>query len=188
MREEPLQGLLSRVRQGDPAAAEQLVSAFGPGLHRAVHQALPDRARPRFDAADVVQSVWVRVLSGLRAGVWHFADDARLRAFLTKVALRRLISRVRHHFPAARPEQADVPLDGLPAAEQPRPSEMAQAAELWERLLALCPPAHHNILWLRRSGCGPEEISRRTGLHEGSVRRVLRQLARQLALEQEPPV
>jgi RNA polymerase sigma-70 factor (ECF subfamily) len=59
---------------------------------------------------------------------------------------------------------------------------------LWERLLELCPPAHHDILWLRRSGCGPEEISRRTGLHEGSVRRVLRQLARRLALEQGSPV
>ena len=189
MSEEALEGLLSRVRRGDPDAAEQLVSAFGPGLHRTVHRALPDRARPRFDASDVVQSVWVRVLSGLRAGVWHFPDDARLRAFLTKVALRRLISRMRHHFPAARPEQASgVDLDGLPAAQQPRPSEVAQAVELWERLLALCPPAHHDVLWLRRSGCGPEEIARRTGLHEGSVRRILRQLARQLALEQDPTV
>ena len=183
MNGEPLQRLLSRVRQGEESAAEQLVTAFGPGMHRAVHRALPDRARPRFDSIDVVQSVWVRVLAGLRAGAWQFADGARLRAFLTKVALRRLIARLRHHFPAARPEQANgIDLDGLPAEEQPRPSEVAQAEELWERLLALCPPEHHHILALRRSGLGPCEIARRTGLHEGSVRRVLRKLARRLAL------
>jgi RNA polymerase sigma-70 factor (ECF subfamily) len=135
----------------------------------------------------VVQSVWVRVLAGLRAGAWHFADSARLGAFLAKVARRRLISRIRHHFPSSeRPQAAGVDLDGLPAAETPRPSEVAQAAELWERMLALCPPQHHDILRLRRTGLGLEEIARRTGLHEGSVRRILRQLARRLALSQEP--
>jgi RNA polymerase sigma-70 factor (ECF subfamily) len=77
-------------------------------------------------------------------------------------------------------------LEGVPAAHEPRPSEVAQAGELWERMLALCPPEHHEVLRLRRQGVLLTEIASRTGLHEGSVRRILRQLARQLALDQEP--
>ena len=53
-------------------------------------------------------------------------------------------------------------------------------------MLELCPPEHHDVLRLRREGLRLEDIASLTGLHEGSVRRILRQLARQLALAQEP--
>ena len=74
----------------------------------------------------------------------------------------------------------------LPPAAQPRPSEFVQAEDLWERMLALCPPGHHDLLRLKRQGLPLAEIAARTGLHEGSVRRVLRQLARQLAFTTPP--
>ena len=35
---------------------------------------------------------------------------------------------------------------------RPRPSEEAEAADLWERMLAHCPPEHRSILTLRRQG------------------------------------
>jgi DNA-binding IclR family transcriptional regulator len=53
-------------------------------------------------------------------------------------------------------------------------------------MLALCPPAHHAVLELKRQGFTLMEVAKRTGLHEGSVRRILRQLARQLAVKQQP--
>src|SRR5947209_1461271 len=59
-------------------------------------------------------------------------------------------------------------------------------ADLLQRMLALCPPAHHELLQLKRRGLTLVEIAQRTGLHEGSVRRILRQLARQMAVKQEP--
>jgi RNA polymerase sigma-70 factor (ECF subfamily) len=71
------------------------------------------------------------------------------------------------------------------AAGQPRPSEVAQAGELWDRMLALCPADHHEVLRLRRSGLPLMEVAARTGMHEGSVRRILRRLARRLSVE--PP-
>jgi RNA polymerase sigma-70 factor (ECF subfamily) len=183
---EPLAPLLERVRLGDPLAANELVADHGPHLRKVIHGSLPDRARPRFDSVDVVQSVWVHVLKGLRSGAWHFPDRAHLRAFLIKVARRRLISRLRRHLPAAERESGPSDLDALPARAQPRPSELTQAAELWERLLALCPADHHEVLRLRAQGLPLEEVARRTGLHEGSVRRILRRLARQLTLERAP--
>jgi RNA polymerase sigma factor (sigma-70 family) len=187
MTAETLEALLAKLGRGDRAAAEQVFVAYEPYLRMVVRRHLTGRLRTKCDSADVVQSVWVHVLNGLRECRWHFADRPRLQAFLARVARRRLTSRFRrHHAALEREEASDASLDGLPAAGQPRPSEVAQAEELWQRMLALCPPEHHELLRLRRIGLHLAEIASRTGMHEGSVRRILRRLARQLALRCEP--
>ena len=184
---EPLDVLLDRLRDGDETVAGQIVADYEPYLRMVVRRCLPDRLRAKFDSLDVVQSVWVHVLHALRGRAWQVADRARLRALLVTVARRRLVSRYRHHRAAVEREQAGGDgLEGLPEPREPRPSEVAVADELWQRMLALCPPEHHDLLRLRREGLLLHEIAARTGMHEGSVRRVLRRLARQLALGQEP--
>jgi DNA-directed RNA polymerase specialized sigma24 family protein len=98
-----------------------------------------------------------------------------------------LIDRIRQHQKARQREEplseADEQL-GLPSP-QPCPNEVAQAADLWERILAHCPPEHRPILGLRRQGYSLAEIGERTGLHPDSIRRILRTLARQLAFEDQ---
>lgn len=184
---EPLDLLLDCLRRGDDAAVEAIVTDYEPYLRMLVRRSLPAPLRAKFDSLDVVQSVWVHVLLGLRDGVWEVPDRERLRALLVTVARRRLVSRYRHHRSAVeREEPGGADLEGLPARREPQPSEVAQAGELWDRMLALCPPEHHQLLRLRRQGLLLHEIAARTGMHEGSVRRVLRQLARQLALQREP--
>jgi RNA polymerase sigma-70 factor (ECF subfamily) len=179
--------LLERMVQGDAAAAEEVLAGYEPYLRLVVRRHLSDQLRAKFDSADVVQSVWVHALHALRQGSWRLVNRQGLRALLATVARRRLVSRYRHHRPALDREQpAWEDLQLLPAHHQPRPSELAQANELWERMLALCPQANHELLHLRRQGLGLEEIAQRVGMHEGSVRRILRRLARQLALRQEP--
>ena len=64
------------------------------------------------------------------------------------------------------------------------PSEVARGNELWDQLLALCPPAHHELLNLKRQGLPLAEIAARTGLHPSSVRRILYDLAKRLAVAQ----
>jgi DNA-directed RNA polymerase specialized sigma24 family protein len=49
-------------------------------------------------------------------------------------------------------------------------------------MLEECPPAHREILILKRQGLLLSEIAARTGLHEGSIRRILYDLARRLAI------
>jgi RNA polymerase sigma-70 factor (ECF subfamily) len=187
MNAEPLDVLLERLGDGDPAAAEQVFRDYEPYLRMVVRRHLPARLRSRFDSVDVVQSVWVHVLHGLHASGWRFLDRAHLRAFLVTITRRRLTSRFRHHRRALEREQpGPTDLDVLPAPRQPRPSEIVQAEDLWERMLALSPPAHRELLRLRRQGLALGEVAARTGMHEGSVRRILRRLARQLALRQEP--
>jgi RNA polymerase sigma-70 factor (ECF subfamily) len=184
---EPLDVLLDRLRDGDETVAGQIVADYEPYLRMVVRRCLPDRLRAKFDSLDVVQSVWVHVLHALRGRAWQVADRARLQALLVTVARRRLVSRYRHHRAAVEREQpGGDALQGLPEPRESRPSEVAVADELWQRMLALCPPEHHDLLRLRREGLLLHEIAARTGMHEGSVRRVLRRLARQLALGQEP--
>jgi RNA polymerase sigma-70 factor (ECF subfamily) len=184
---EPLDRLLDRLQDGDEAAAGQIVADYEPYLRLVVRRCLPDRLRAKFDSLDVVQSVWVHVLHALRGRAWQVADREHLRALLVTVARRRLVSRYRHHRAAAERERpGDDSLEWLPEPREPRPSEVAVADELWQRMLALCPPEHHDLLRLRREGLLLHEIAERTGMHEGSVRRVLRRLARQLALGREP--
>jgi hypothetical protein len=58
---------------------------------------------------------------------------------------------------------------------------VVQAEDLWEQMLALCPPAHHELLRLKQRGLPVAEIAARSGLHESSVRRILYDLERRFA-------
>jgi RNA polymerase sigma factor (sigma-70 family) len=185
MSDEHLDELIQRLNDGDIDAAERAFLAYEPYLRMAVRRQLNGPLRSKLDSMDIVQSVWADVLCGFREAGWRFADRAHLRAFLTRVACNRLIDRRRQHHRALEREQplTEVSPKDLPRSSQPRPSEVAQVHELWERMLENCPPDHREILMLRRQGLPLTEIAARSGLHEGSVRRILYKLARRLAVD-----
>jgi RNA polymerase sigma-70 factor (ECF subfamily) len=179
-----LDELIERLNEGDLAAAEKAFLAYEPYLRIAIRRQLSGPLRSKLDSRDVLQSVWADVLYRFREAGWRFADRAHLRAFLLKVARNRLIDRRREHHRAIEHERPLGELQGheLPSSGQPRPSEVVQGEELWQRMLASCPPAHREILQLKREGFPLAEIATRTGLHEGSIRRILYNLASRLAV------
>jgi RNA polymerase sigma factor (sigma-70 family) len=180
---EPLNRLLEQLENGNMAAAGELFRAFEPYLRKVIRRRLPAAFRAKFDSSDILQSVWADVLRGLRKGDWHFEDIDHLRGFLFIVTRNRLVDRIRAHGEAVLLEkplfQADE--EPLPISPQPGPGELAQADDLWRRLLLLCPPAYRPILALKSQGFSLLEIAQRTGLHPDSIRRILRTLARRLA-------
>jgi RNA polymerase sigma-70 factor (ECF subfamily) len=147
-----------------------------------VRRHLSPPLRAKFDSGDVVQSVWVHVLKGFREVGWRFADAAHLRAFLVQLTHHRFIDRLRRHRRALACEEplAEGGFEDVLPAGDPQPHDVLQADELWEQLLELCPPAHRELLRLKRDGALTAEVAARTGLHEGSVRRILNTLARRL--------
>jgi RNA polymerase sigma-70 factor (ECF subfamily) len=176
--------LLEKLNRGDSGAVAEAFREYAPYLRLVIRRQMPARYRGKFDSSDVVQSVWADVVEGLKHDGWRFRDDAQVRAFLARIARNRLIDRLRHHQNALsheRPIQEADP-EWLPESGQPRPSEVMQAEELWQRLQTLCPPAHREVLRLKRQGLPLAAIAASTGLHEGSVRRILYDLARRLAL------
>jgi RNA polymerase sigma-70 factor (ECF subfamily) len=189
MNADSLDTLLERLTSGDIAAAEEAFLTFEPVLRVMVRRWLTPRLRSKFDSMDIVQSAWADVLKGFYAEGWRFNDRDHLRAYLARVTYNHFAKNCRQNSRAMRFEQ---PLPGgesvgLPPADQPRPSEFAQADELWELLLGLCPPAHRGLLDLKRQGFSLADIAARTGLHESSVRRILYDLARRLAAVRGEP-
>ena len=187
MAEPPADALIDQLARGDMRAAGALFDAYAPYLRALVRRQLSDQLRAKFDSADVVQSVWVQVVRRLGRDGWSVDDEARLRGLLATIARRRLLTRVRQLSAGVAAEKAGPDeAEAVPDDGRPRPSEEVQAQELWTTMLDLCPPEHHPVLILRREGLPLAEIAARTGLHEGSVRRILRRLARELALRAEP--
>jgi len=184
MNADSLKNLLDELTRGDAHAAEQVFLAYEPILRMVVRRQLPARLRSKFDSVDIVQSVWADLVKGFREAGWRFADVAHLQSFLIKMTRHRFIDFVRRHKVETSREET-APVESAPCARNPRPSQVILADELWERMLAICPPAHRELLRLKRLGLSAREISDRTGLHEDSVHRVLRNLARHIAFRSQ---
>lgn len=182
--EDSLERWIGRLNGGDVGAMEQVFRAYEPYLRIAIRRKLSRQLRSKVDSEDIVQSAFADVLGGFRRGGWHFDDRAQLFAFLRKVAWRRLADRYEKHRPGLEREQPlpEASFQGHPPSNLPRPSQVAQGRELEERALQSCPPAHREIVRLRMEGLRIGEIAGRTGLHEGSVRRILYDLARRLSV------
>jgi RNA polymerase sigma factor (sigma-70 family) len=180
--------LLEQLWEGHSDVLGELFAIYESYLRAIVRSQLSNRLRSKFDSVDVVQSVWVQLLQRLEQDGCRINDKNHLRALLVTIARRRLVSRARQCWWLA---DADLPRDDEGwenniDAGQDTPSETAQAHDLWAKMLELTPPAHRDVLVLKREGLPLQEIAARTGLHEGSVRRILRRLSRELALQEEP--
>ena len=181
--EAQLDDLIHRLNTGDIEAAERIFVAYEPYLRIAISRNLSGALRSKLDTMDIVQTVWADVLTGFREAGWQFSGRNQLRAFLLTLARNRLIDRRRHFKKAIEHERSLNEADpgDLPATRGPRPSEVVQGQELWNRMLDECPPRHQELLQLKRQGLTLAEIAEKTGLHEGSIRRILYGLARKIA-------
>jgi len=190
MNTSPLDTLLMKLSSGDALSAEQVFVAYEPYLRKIVRRRLPTKLRAKFDSTDIDQSIWVDLLRDVREGELHFTDANHLRAFLIRVTCNRFNDRFRRNRLALEKERPLTGAEGdvFAASHQATPSDIVQAEDLWEQMLALCPPAHQDLLRLRREGVPLADIAARTGLHPGSIRRILRELARKLAFKQRPIV
>ena len=184
MSADPLDELIERLNKGDMSAAERAFVAYEPYLRMAVRRRLSGALRTKLDSMDIVQSVWADVLSGS----WRCGLAIRRPVPLSRLPGEGGAQPVDRSPPPASSrdrEGAAAGRDGaeeMPKAHDPRPSEIAQGNELWKRMLEQCSPAHREILVLKRQGLLLTEIAARTGLHEGSIRRILYDLARRLAM------
>lgn len=180
-----LDTLLVKLSHGDEQAAERVFRDYEPFLRALVRKRLSASMRTKFDSMDIVQSVWTDVLQSYRKRGWTFHDRDHLQAFLARIAANHVAHQCRRNRQAVNHER---PLDGdnspvCAASAEPRPSQEAQAGELWETLARLITPTHREVLRLKRDGHPLAAIAEQTGLHEGSVRRILYDLARRLADE-----
>ena len=184
MNDDSLDRWIERLNSGDVAAVERIFVAYEPYLRIAVRRRLGRRLRTKVESRDIVQSVFADVLVGVRDRGWVFEGRNHLLALLRRIAWRRLADRYQKHRKALDREQPLEEFDpkALPDSARPGPSAEARGHEFWERIVAACPPGHLQVVRLRKEGLRIAEIAERTGLHEGTVRRILYELARRLAI------
>ncbi|MFO0946668.1 MAG: sigma-70 family RNA polymerase sigma factor [Planctomycetota bacterium] len=162
---------------------EQTFVQFESYLRMTVRRQFSAAARAKFDSTDVVQSLWADLLDDARRNGRKFQSQEDLRRFLVRAARNRFIDNVRRNESAIRREEPMNPddLHRFAARNPSTPSETVHAEDVWNKMLALCPPRHRELLSLRRQGLTSDEIARRTGLNDGSVRRIICDLARRMA-------
>jgi RNA polymerase sigma factor (sigma-70 family) len=179
-----LEDAVRRLNDGDLTAAEEIFRIYEPYLRMVVRRKLSQELRVKFDSVDIVQSAWADLWNGFRTARWKFPDPVRLRGFLVKATLNRLIDHIRQHRQAMRHERGMQPGNiELVAVASGRPSETIQMHELWDQLLAACPAGHHELLRLKQQGLSSAEIAAQVGLHESSVRRIINDVWRRFTLE-----
>ncbi len=185
-----LDELLEHLNVGDEAAAEQVFRIYEPYLRMLVRRQLRPPLRAKFDSMDVVQSVWADVLEGVRDAGWHFADRGQLQAFLARLARNRFLDRCRKHNRALDREE---PLThglagrGDRLATRPGPARSRSRTSSGTGCSRLCPPAHHELLRLKRAGADPRRDRRADRPAREQRPAILYDLAAALRREQSRP-
>jgi RNA polymerase sigma factor (sigma-70 family) len=179
-------GMVSRARGGDAGAARDLICRFEADVRMMVRVRLPKLLRNRFDSLDFTQAVWASVFVGLREDDESFRDEEQMRKFLGGVVRLKVLEEYRRHtrtrkYDLAREQPLYVRRNGrdrpieLPANE-PTPSQVMQAGDQLNRLIAGRTDRAAEIIELRRLDLTFEEIAARMNLSERYVRRVVESL------------
>jgi RNA polymerase sigma factor (sigma-70 family) len=175
--------LIESARLGNQAAVAVLLGRFEPEVRTMVRARLPRALRDQTDSMDIVQDIWKSVFTGNPDDVGKFADAGQFRGFLAGVARNKVNQEHRRRtrtkkYNLAREErlyvrkgEREVPRE-VPAPD-PTPSQEVQADDRFGQLIQGRTAEEVEVVELRRQGLTFDEIARRLGTGERSVRRVI---------------
>ena len=175
--------LIESARLGDQAAVAVLLGRFEPEVRTMVRARLPRALRDQTDSMDIVQDIWASVFTGKPDDAGKFADAGQFRGFLAGVARNKVNQEHRRRtrtkkYNLAREErlyvrkgEREIPRE-VPALD-PTPSEEVQAGDRFGQLIQGRTAEEVEVIELRREGLTFDEIARRLGTSERSVRRVI---------------
>ncbi len=173
---------LQEAHQGNPAAWEALFRACYPKVRRVVRRKLNRSMRSLYDSTDFASDVMKSFAANI--GQLQFASIDSLLAFLAHVAEQKVIDEYRRRhtlkrdITRERPIQAGGPDTGpvQMASDDPTASQLAQANEFHERLLAHRDETERTIIELKKQGYSTADIADRTGWNIRKVQRFLKDL------------
>jgi RNA polymerase sigma-70 factor (ECF subfamily) len=184
--------LIGRVRQGDEAAASELVRRYEPAIRRAVRFRLTDpRLRRTCDSMDVCQSVLLSFFVRAASGQYDLDTPEQLLKLLTAMARNKLLNQARHQHAARRDSRLvdDEAEDGQLIAGDANPSRQVEARELLDEVHRRLAPDERQLVELRNQGYDWAAIAAQVGGTPVNLRqklhRALARLTRQLGLDEE---
>ncbi|HXD88209.1 MAG TPA: sigma-70 family RNA polymerase sigma factor [Urbifossiella sp.] len=169
--------LIRRYRSGDEAAATSLYLRYAHRLRALAKDYCTGNYARRFDADDIVQSVFRTFFAGVRQRGYDVPPDGELWGLLMVLALNKVRNLVDYHRAGKRAVQQTASVTDLDQQNILAADENAAAflRLVLEEQLAGMPESNQTIVRLRIEGHEVAEIAERTGRSRRTVERVLQE-------------
>ena len=172
--------LLEQAQSGSQDAMCQLIERYAPYIVRVVRRKLSRAIRSKFDSLDFVQAVWASFFGAPQQFV-RFDRPEDLVRHLAAIAHNKVVDEIRRRMETDKYninrerslDDSTLHFSRELASQEPSPSEVAVADEMWTRLIRGQPAHYQRILELRRDGHTQQQIADQLGLNERTVRRVI---------------
>lgn len=174
--------LVRRFRAGEDEAATSLYLRYAPRLRALAAKHCTPAYAGRFDADDVVQSVFRTFFQGVRRQAYAVPPTGEIWGLLMVLALNKIRNLVQHHRATKRDVRATTGRDPDRGAILTRDESAAEFLRLvLEDEIAGLPAANRDIVRLRIEGYEVGEIAARTGRSSRTVERVLQDFRARLS-------
>ena len=175
--------LLRRYREGEEAAATALYLRYAARLRALA----PNTAHPsfagRFDADDVVQSVFRTFFHGVRRQAYTVPPSGELWGLLMVLAFNKIRNLVSHHRAGKRAVHHTTALSDIESHVALSTNESAAVLlrMVLDEYVAELPESNRCIIQLRIEGYAVAEIADRSGRSRRTVERVLQEFRARLS-------
>lgn len=178
----PSDGSLVRAfRQGDQAAATALFERYATRVRELAGNRCTGTYSARFDADDIVQSVFKALFNGIQRSTYQVPADGQLWGLVLVLALNKIRTQVDHHRAAKRNVHRTQQAEGLPQPPQDEDAAADFLRVVLDDVMTGLPESNRAIIRLRMEGYEVKEIADRTGRSRRTVERVLNDFRSRIA-------
>jgi RNA polymerase sigma-70 factor (ECF subfamily) len=175
-----IRALVELLRKGDEQAAQVVYKSYVNRLLPLVRQRLSQRMARRVDPEDVVQSVFRTFFTRVKAGRFVIEEQDDLSKLLVSITVRKTLRQVAYHKAAKRDpghettqNDSSCPALGDLLSMEPSPEATVVFLDQLEKFLKELNPRDRRILELRMEGYSNEQVARRLGKVDRTIRRIM---------------
>jgi len=176
--------LVRRFRAGEDDAATQLYKRYAERLHRLAQRNTALDLTRRFDAEDVVQSVFRTFFRRVRTGLYDLPAGDELWRLLLVISLNKIRGLAIYHRAQKRSVGSTVAPDSDLLSQLAHSDTDALAVTslkmVIEEVMSDLPDVQRQMIVRRIEGCQVEEIATETGRSKRTVERVLQDFRQRL--------
>jgi RNA polymerase sigma-70 factor, ECF subfamily len=172
--------LVSRWRKGDQDAAKQLFDRYASRLVALARRQISQRLASRLDPEDVVQSVFRSFFGRVKEGKFRIEEQDDLGKLLVRITVHKTLRKVEYHRAAKRNPSQEV-VQGDYAGDdllqvldrEPTPEAVVAFVDQLDHFLNQLRPEERQILELRFQGYTNGEITKKLGIYDRKIRRLI---------------
>jgi RNA polymerase sigma-70 factor, ECF subfamily len=176
--------LIRRFRAGEEDAATKLYKRYAERLHRLAQRNTAIDLTRRFDAEDIVQSVFRTFFRRVRTGLYDLPAGDELWRLLLVISLNKIRALAVYHRAQKRSVSSTIApdLELLSQVVDSNADELALATlkMVIDEVLHDLPEVQQRMIVCRIDGCQVEEIAAETGRSKRTVERVLQDFRQRL--------